>query len=96
MAVVVVPSLIDVVYNNLEVVWSFGWIRRARNVLGRLGPGLVVGMAGGVHLEGNRPSGRLAPRKPALVRARVTPGRPLVFLTCGLSNITDKLRAVLP
>ena len=82
-AVVVVPSLIDVVYNNFELVWNFGWIRRARNVLGHLGPGFVVGMGGGVHLEGNRPSGRLAPRKPALFQARVTPGRPLVSLACG-------------
>ena len=95
-AVVVVPPLIDVVYNNWELVCNFGWIRCARNVLGHLGPRFVVGMGGWVNLEGNRPSGRLAPRKPALFQARVTPGGPLVFLTCGLSNITDKLRAVLP
>ena len=91
----VVPSLIDVVCNNLELVRNFSWIRRARNVLGRLGPGFVVGMGGWVHLEGNRPSGRLAQRKPALFQARVTPSRPLVSLNCGLSIITDKLRAVL-
>ena len=89
-AVVVVPSLVVVVYNNFELVWIVGWMRGAGNVLGRFGVGFSMGMGAGVHIRSNRPSGRLASRKPALVQVRVTPleGR-LVSVACGVSSMPD-------